>query len=901
MRHSFTHLGSGPKPIIIKPSTLVICDKYQGEKIKNHTNTICTTSNNTAISMQASSIINMTSNDYGSFTTVLWQNTFCSLRKKMPQQTYVYVVHSACHFWNNVDTNITDMIDLFIFPNDMLKRRNINLNNRYVINDNDDNWYLQCMYLVNNISAKIYPNHTTFANFKNKRSIISIVVHCHNSVPQHLSQLVASLNNQTFKDWTLILVNDQSDREDTLQMLNDIQTTNDNIILISPNKDTDKGRGASRNTGWDIARSDYLFFVDDTDRLDVTILEKFFLVLKSEPELTFVTSFGTVDGDGTHDTNNCHCRGTGHGFVNLLENCLSTCFLIKNINLRYSTDSDLLRYDGEDWNFWNKLAFHNHIGHTIPEHLLHFKKCEHTIVDHKIVIDKMSKNYDTLYKDPLKYPYAFRNFYKLTKGFFDVGYGKFLKLCYSDTKYTGDTKSEKTYISDIFEKRIGLNDIPPYKYTLSKEMFDLDHYKKTVADGCTYELFINNGQHIPWHCVPYKQPQPLQIQPLQIQPLLIKGTIRTDLLLIVPWMNLGGADRFNLNLVNHLIKNNKTVTIIATDCDMIEKKINTWFHLFKEKTQDIHILYHYVSIHEYLNYIKYIIYNRDPKNIIISNSMYGINKTKEIREFVDINNTDEHRTTLSYYVHAESKSWNDGGYARFACDYVQYLDHIFVTTEYLKNWTMDRTDPIHHQKIVTWLIGTDIDDFTYVHHDIPDTINIASMFRFDDGKKHKQLMQIIKMCQTENLNVRFTVVGNGKYADEMQKFQKIHQLKNLDLIVTYTNKITQYLHAADLLIQTTEWEGMPSIFFEAIACGVPVLTVNVGGISTLIRNGVNGFMIEPDSNKTDNETAQYMKIIRDLAADSNTLNILKNNCIEYREKINCDQIFTEITNCHFIN
>jgi glycosyltransferase involved in cell wall biosynthesis len=42
----------------------------------------------------------------------------------------------------------------------------------------------------------------------------------------------------------------------------------------------------------------------------------------------------------------------------------------------------------------------------------------------------------------------------------------------------------------------------------------------------------------------------------------------------------------------------------------------------------------------------------------------------------------------------------------------------------------------------------------------------------------------------------------------------------------------------------SEYEGLPIVIIEAMSCGKPVVASNVGGISELVCNGVNGFVLE---------------------------------------------------------
>ena len=58
------------------------------------------------------------------------------------------------------------------------------------------------------------------------------------------------------------------------------------------------------------------------------------------------------------------------------------------------------------------------------------------------------------------------------------------------------------------------------------------------------------------------------------------------------------------------------------------------------------------------------------------------------------------------------------------------------------------------------------------------------------------------------------------------------------------NRLTQILNAADIFILTSVAEGVPNAILEAMACGLPVVATDVGGISEVVKPGVNGFLID---------------------------------------------------------
>ncbi len=51
----------------------------------------------------------------------------------------------------------------------------------------------------------------------------------------------------------------------------------------------------------------------------------------------------------------------------------------------------------------------------------------------------------------------------------------------------------------------------------------------------------------------------------------------------------------------------------------------------------------------------------------------------------------------------------------------------------------------------------------------------------------------------------------------------------------------------DVVAVPSRWEGCPYVVLEAFQAGVPVVAAAVGGVPELIRNGVNGVLVEPGS------------------------------------------------------
>jgi glycosyltransferase involved in cell wall biosynthesis len=55
------------------------------------------------------------------------------------------------------------------------------------------------------------------------------------------------------------------------------------------------------------------------------------------------------------------------------------------------------------------------------------------------------------------------------------------------------------------------------------------------------------------------------------------------------------------------------------------------------------------------------------------------------------------------------------------------------------------------------------------------------------------------------------------------------------------------LSAADLFVCPSRDDNFPNVVLEAMACGVPVVGFDVGGMADVVRDGETGILVEPEN------------------------------------------------------
>lgn len=112
----------------------------------------------------------------------------------------------------------------------------------------------------------------------------------------------------------------------------------------------------------------------------------------------------------------------------------------------------------------------------------------------------------------------------------------------------------------------------------------------------------------------------------------------------------------------------------------------------------------------------------------------------------------------------------------------------------------------------------------------------------------KRLDRLIAALACMRIAVEWTHFGDGDLHEQLQsQIKKLPDNISCKLMGARPNhEITEYYktHDIDAFINTSESEGVPVSMMEAMSCGIPVIATNVGGVSEIVHDGINGFLIE---------------------------------------------------------
>jgi glycosyltransferase involved in cell wall biosynthesis len=100
--------------------------------------------------------------------------------------------------------------------------------------------------------------------------------------------------------------------------------------------------------------------------------------------------------------------------------------------------------------------------------------------------------------------------------------------------------------------------------------------------------------------------------------------------------------------------------------------------------------------------------------------------------------------------------------------------------------------------------------------------------------------------QREIDNFELQLVGDGEQRPYLERLAVERGLTKHVRFLGWVDrhKIVENYRQADLFATATTWEGMPNTVLEGMACGLPVVATRASGLEELVRDGVNGYLVE---------------------------------------------------------
>ena len=151
------------------------------------------------------------------------------------------------------------------------------------------------------------------------------------------------------------------------------------------------------------------------------------------------------------------------------------------------------------------------------------------------------------------------------------------------------------------------------------------------------------------------------------------------------------------------------------------------------------------------------------------------------------------------------------------------------------------------------------------------------------------LPDVIDALISDGHNLSCTMIGpdrgDGSLQDVQQKIDSRKLNQYIEVILGIDKiEVPDYLSKADIFINTTNVDNTPVSVIEAMACGLCVVSTNVGGIPYLLEDGVDALLVPP------NDPAAMAQAVKRILTDPQLANRLSSNARRKAESFSWEKV-----------
>lgn len=194
--------------------------------------------------------------------------------------------------------------------------------------------------------------------------------------------------------------------------------------------------------------------------------------------------------------------------------------------------------------------------------------------------------------------------------------------------------------------------------------------------------------------------------------------------------------------------------------------------------------------------------------------------------------------------------------------YEHFITRILTQTQFIRAKLIE-TNPRLRAKTICIPTGVDVNEFAPLPRDdsVRDELRIPRaaplvilLARFQPVKGHEFFLDAALEILARVPETFFLIVGDNAFAtDEAENYKReiLTRLANDERLrarvvcAGFRRDIPRLLNASDVLVCPSLFETYGMANLEAMACGVPVVSTNVGGPTETVVDGETGFWVPP--------------------------------------------------------
>ncbi|MCC2525876.1 N-acetyl-alpha-D-glucosaminyl L-malate synthase BshA [Bacillus halotolerans] len=146
------------------------------------------------------------------------------------------------------------------------------------------------------------------------------------------------------------------------------------------------------------------------------------------------------------------------------------------------------------------------------------------------------------------------------------------------------------------------------------------------------------------------------------------------------------------------------------------------------------------------------------------------------------------------------------------------------------------------------------------HGILPDEKVVIHVSNFRKVKRVQDVIQVFRNIAGKT-KAKLLLVGDGPEKSVACELVRKYGLEKQVLMLGNQDRVEELYSISDLKLLLSEKESFGLVLLEAMACGVPCIGTNIGGIPEVIKNNVSGFLV--DIGDVEAASAKAVRILED--------------------------------------
>jgi glycosyltransferase involved in cell wall biosynthesis/SAM-dependent methyltransferase len=309
------------------------------------------------------------------------------------------------------------------------------------------------------------------------------------------------------------------------------------------------------------------------------------------------------------------------------------------------------------------------------------------------------------------------------------------------------------------------------------------------------------------------------------------------LLLAMPFLILGGAERLLSGVVAHLVASGWRVVIVTsveTAPDLGDT--TSWF---EAHTKEIFHLPRFLPRDYWDDFLRHLVASRRIDILWIVGSAHAYDCLRKLRaEFIHLKVVDLLFNTVGHTANNRRRR--------------DLIDLILVENQEVSRWLLERGEAPSRIQLIESGVDTvslrptvrSVELMRQIRASAEDFL-VGFAGRWSEEKDPLGFVEIASRVDP-SLPVRFIMSGAGNLRPEIERAIAEAQLpEDRFWLLGKLPDIIPMLASLDILVVPSRLDGRPQVVLEALALGVPVVASCIGALPDLIQDGETGWLCEP--------------------------------------------------------